>query len=460
MSVSEMLQMPGQLSSTVRKVIQIRRAGYLEFFVDTWHKQGDFSKITIGPITIFLAVHPDQVKHIAIDSRNKYDKRASYDMVRKLLLGNGLLTSTGEEWRRQRKLMSPFFTPRGIEQYTAVMFEEGKLFIDRWDKLARSGQTVDIIDEMMKITASIILKAMFSKSTDLATIQMKDAVETLIGTVTLRNLSPVALPLWLPTASNKRYFAARKKVDDYINTIIQERRNLPQEQWPNDLLTRLMITREEETGQLMNDRQVLDEAITIFFAGHETTARTLSFTWYALAQNPDVAAKLQAELATLPADRVPDLDDLKKLSYGLQVIKETLRLYPAAPIYSRDAVEDDTMLGQAIPVGAKVLLSPFLTHRHPDFWPDPLRFDPDRWTPEREKAQHPQAYHPFAAGQRICIGNNFSLLESHILLALLAARFAPRLVPGPEIKLEMAGTLNVPGGIAMVIERRSGKQTN
>jgi len=231
---------------------------------------------------------------------------------------------------------------------------------------------------------------------------------------------------------------------------------MPEAQWPNDLLSKLMLARDEETGEAMSDTLLRDESVTMFFAGHETTARTMTFTWYALAKHPDVARKLHDEIDAVVGDRLPTIDDLKRMPYTLQIIKETLRLYPAAPLYVRDAVQTDVIDGMRIDAGAQILLSPFLTHRHPGFWPDPERFDPERWLPEREAAMHPYAYHPFAAGQRICLGNNFSLFESHLLLVLLARRFAPTLTdPQFVTQLDMAGTLFSRNGMPMRIMPRS-----
>jgi cytochrome P450 len=215
-----------------------------------------------------------------------------------------------------------------------------------------------------------------------------------------------------------------------------------------------MLAREEETGEPMSEDLLRDEMITTFFAGHETTARTMTFTWYALATNPGVAEKLHTELDAVLGSRTPTLDDLHHLPYTLQVIKEVLRLYPPAPFYIRDAIAEDK-LGDFDTQGLPILMSPYYTHRHPDFWENPLEFNPDRWTPEQEAKMHPYAYHPFAAGQRVCIGNNFSLLESHILLALLAREYAPRLAPGFAPKFVMGGTLGTSNGFPMIIERRS-----
>jgi cytochrome P450 len=243
-------------------------------------------------------------------------------------------------------------------------------------------------------------------------------------------------------------------VHAYIHSVIDRRRALPEADWPNDLLTRLMQACDEETGEPMSEHLLRDESITTFFAGHETTARTMMFTWYALATNPHVAERLHAELDSVLADRMPTLDDLHHLPYTLQVIKEVLRLYPPAPFYIRDAIDDD-ILGGFSTQGLPILMSPYYTHRHPDFWDDPLTFNPDRWTAEEEAKMHPYAYHPFAAGQRTCIGNNFSLLESHILLALLAREYAPRFTPGFTPKFVMGGTLGTSNGFPMIIERRS-----
>jgi cytochrome P450 len=204
----------------------------------------------------------------------------------------------------------------------------------------------------------------------------------------------------------------------------------------------------------MSDALLRDESITIFFAGHETTARTLTFLFYALAQNPAVEQRMLAEIEPVLGGRTPTVEDLKRLPYTLQVIKETLRLYPAAPIYARDVVADDQMNGVRIPGGTRVIPFPYATHRHPDFWPDPERFDPERWTPQAEAARHPYAFHPFAAGKRICLGNNFSLFETHVIVAMLVPRFQLRLKPSFQPQVVMEGTIASKNGMPMFIQER------
>jgi len=433
---------------------EMQRKGLLDFFLDTWRQYGDLARIQIRSEVMFLVTHPDDVRAVNVTQRKNYEKLDSYDAVRELLLGDGLITSTGNLWRRQRRLMAPFFTPRAVTDYFPVVLADGQTLIERWQRLAQSDEPVEIIDEMMLATASIILRSMFSMTSDEQMLQIKDAVETMIQFVATREMIPFSTPLWLPTPANNRYRKARESVHSYIDGLIAQRRAMPKDEWPDDLLSKLMLARDEETGQAMSDDLLRDEAITIFFAGHETTARTLTFLWYALSQNPEIEQRLHEEIDAAIGRRTPTLSDLKQLEYTLRVIKETLRLYPPAPIYVRDAVTDDEIGDRPIPAGARMMLFPYATHRHPDFWDEPERFDPDRWLPEREADRHPYAYHPFAAGQRICIGNNFSLFESQVLVAMLAARFAPRLAPGHRPQIGMAGTLVSENGLPMTIVGR------
>ncbi len=429
----------------------LTRLGFLDYVGELWRRHGDVFQINIFSRRMVVAMHPDAVRHVNVTNRQNYDKLQSYDVVRRFMIGQGLLASTGDLWRRQRKLMAPFYTPKGVQAYADIMLKDGQRVLERWSGM--NGRTVEIGEEMTFVTGAIILRAMFSMETDEAIIRMKKAVETMIGYAG-SNQTGIVIPLWLPTRQNREYSKARQMVHAYIDQVIGQRRGLPETEWPDDLLTRLMQARDEDTGEPMSESLLRDESITTFFAGHETTARTLTFTWYALACNPGAASKLHAELDAELGDRTPTLEDLHRLPYTLQVIKEVLRLYPPAPFYIRDAIADDT-LGGYDTHGLPVLMSPYYTHRHPDFWEDPLEFNPDRWTPENEAKLYPYAYHPFAAGQRVCIGNNFSLLESHILLALLARSYAPRLAPGFTPRFVMGGTLGTSNGFPMVIERRA-----
>jgi cytochrome P450 len=439
--------------SPLTNALHLRQHGFLRFMTDVWQAQGDLATINFGPIKAVLAVHPDAVKYVTVDHHTNFVKGKSYNIPRKLF-GNAVLTSVGDDWRRQRKLMAPFFTPRGIQQYGDRILAATQAFARQWDVKAQAGTPVEMTAEMMELSATIILQTIFSVDDDTAIGPLKVAVDTLIGTIAKLYVAFIQLPWWIPTPTHRHYHAARHQVDQFINGIITQRRAMPQSEWPNDLLAHLMAAPDEETGRYFSDQELLDECITLFFAGYETTARTLAYTWWMLSQHPDVEARFHDELVSVVGNRAPTLEDLKHLPYTFQVLRETLRLYPPAPQYGRDVVQEDAIGGHPIPAGAVMMLLPYLTHRHPDFWPEPERFDPDRWLPEIEQARHPYAYHPFAAGQRICIGNHFSLFESHIVLSILGQQFAPRLLEGHHPEIEMAGTLIAKNGILMTLGRR------
>ncbi|PJF39325.1 MAG: cytochrome P450, partial [Phototrophicales bacterium] len=402
-------KVPGRFSPFIVDIaLEMYQKGLLDFFMDVWRTYGDFARLQMGPITMFVVAHPDHVRHIMVTNAQNYVKGPSYDTIRKLLLGNGLLTSTGETWRKQRKLMAPFFSPIGIAAFDHIIISTAEMMIQRWREHAAKAQPVEMLDEMMFATATIILKALFSTESDETIAELRSTIEKMVAFTVNRTFNPVSLPVWMPLKSHQEYRQARQKVLAYIDQLIEQRRRIPPEQWPDDLLSRLMNSRDEESGEPISDEQLKDEAVTLFVAGHETTAQTLMFTWYLLSQHPDVANKIKFEADAALGNGRPTLDDFKNMPYTLYVIKEALRLYPASPIYARDTVADDAIDGIKIPAGSRITLVPYATHRHPDFWELPECFIPSRWEPQYEQKRHRYAYHPFSTGQRICIGNNLS----------------------------------------------------
>lgn len=447
--------LPGPKSFLGLKTLrEMSQDGMLRFMESCWREYGDLFELQVGPKKLVVVIHPDHVRHITIENAQNYDKLESYDPVRKYIIGDGLVTSTGDLWKRQRRLMSPFYTPRGVQDFVDIFLRDTVTMTHRWDDLASKGAPVEMFDEMALITASIVLKAIFSTESDEDILGIKECVETMINFAGSRMTNPFQFPDWVPTAANVQYWKAREKVHTYINGVLDARLAMNEAEYPNDLLTKLIRTQDPDTGERMPHDLLRDEALTNFFAGYETSARSMSHAWYALAKNPAVKARLHEELDRELGDALPTLDTLKRLSYTLAVIKETLRLYPPAPMYAKDVVADDVMDGYRIEKGSTVLLFPFFTHRHPDFWDDPLRFEPDRHTPEAEKARHGQAYHPFSSGQRICLGSHFSLLETHIMLAVLAQRFDPAFQPGYEADFSIESLLVISNGLPMVLNKR------
>lgn len=430
----------------------VRRDGFLDAVDDLWHEHGDAFTVRIGSRRLMFLVHPDAVAHVAVTGREHYDKGRSYDRIRTYLLGEGIVGSTGDEWRRQRRLMAPFFTPKAVQVHTELIAGHALALADRWERLARAGEPVDVSDEMSDVTAAIILSAMFTTTSIGALDDIRDAVEVMVeyGTKTVG----LQLPPAVPTPRNRRYLAARRFTRDAIDGVIARRASTPDSQWPDDLLSHMMSARDAETGEPMTRSLLRDEAITVFFAGHETTARTLAFVWLALAQHPDVADRLHRELDTQLGDRTPTVEDLRRLPYTAAVVDEALRLYPATAFYARDAVTDDEAAGIPVPAGTSVLLAPYFTHRHPDFWDRPERFEPERWLRPDSGTAHGHRFHPFATGPRVCIGNSFSLLESQILVAMLARRFVATLPEGFTPHWVMRGTLAFDTGLPMRITAR------
>ncbi|WP_327144222.1 cytochrome P450 [Nocardia sp. NBC_01327] len=437
----------------VATAVNTKRNGLLHVVEQLWREHGDISELQVGSRRIVVLAHPDHVRMVTLEQMDKYTKGASYDPVRKYWMGDGVATSVGAQWKSQRQVLAPFFTPKSVREYVPLFFDDVRWFSARWTPDSMGSEPVDMVPEMATLTASILLKTLFSTAGRDVIAQLKGAVETMIRYTSGRNTDRFKAPEWFPTAGRRDYDEARKRVDDFILGVIAERRRMPVEERPADLLTK-MIVNEDKLGPADQVDQLLrDQCVTMFIAGYETTARTLAFVWYLLANNPEVAVKLRAEVDALPEDFT--VEDLDRAPYSLGVIKESLRLHPPAPIYLRDVVEPVRIGPHVAPAGSIVVLAPYLTHRHPEFWTDPDKFDPERWAGGAERGMHPFAFHPFSAGPRVCIGRSFAYLESQILLVTLARLFAPERVPGYAPKWRMRGVLGPEGGMPMIIRRRA-----
>ena len=438
----------------LKNIRDMGQKGMLEFIEENWRKHGDIFEVVVGPQKLVIVIHPDHVRHVTLTNASNYEKLKSYEPVRKYIIGDGIVTSTGDLWKRQRRLMAPFFTPKAVQEYGDIFLSDTMAMTERWEQLAAAGTQVEMFDEMALITASIVLKAIFSTESTEDILEIKECVETMIGFAGSKGMNPLQVPDWIPTPENVNFRWARDRVTRYIDDVVDSRLEMDEADYPNDMLSKLITAQDPETGERMSRDLLRDESLTLFFAGYETSARSMSYAWYALAINPDVKARLHEELDRELGDGLPTLETLKKLPYTLRVIKETLRLYPPAPMYAKDVVDDDVIDGHCVDKGSVVLLFPYFTHRHPDFWEEPLRFEPNRHAPEAEKERHPQAYHPFASGQRVCLGNHFSLLETHIMLALLARRFDPQLPPGYEAEFVGNALLEISNGLPMILYKR------
>ncbi len=402
----------------------------------------------------FFINEPGAIKHILLDNAANYHKT---EITRRLLepgLGRGLLTSEDETWRHHRRIMAPAFDHRSIVAYSPIMTEEALRLLADWDALP-AGSEVDVAAAMMHATLHIISRTMFSSDSD----EIVGIVESGVGRYQAEVRPVLAdlleLPEWLSRLSGaRRAKGIFSEFDRAIDRLLASRGRAGAAQ-PKDLLARLIAARDEETGGGMTAQEVRDQVVTIFMAGHETTAVALTWTWYLLSQHPAAEARLQAELQAVLGGRPPKHEDLAKLPYTRMVIEEAMRLYPPAHTLSRTAMGADEVLDKHIPKGATILIVPWLLHRNPKLWEHPERFDPERFTPERTTRRHRFAYIPFGAGPRICIGAAFAMAEAMLILAALAQRYRLRLVPGFPVDPQGLITLRPRYGMRMTLERRS-----
>lgn len=441
---------PGPRGNWLLGVVPSIRRDSIGFLMETFHRYGDVSAYRIATIRSHLIAHPDGVRHVLQENVKNYTKdHISYDMVR-WTVGNGLLTSQGSFWLRQRRLAQPAFHRQRIAAMGDLMVRAAAEAAERLGELASGGRTVDIGEPLMQLTLRIAGETLFGAQVGTQADAVSQAFNELSAQLVARFRSFNILPPKLPTAADRRFRAAQRTLDQVVYGIIAERRR--READTGDLLSMLMLTVDEETGERMDDAQLRDEVLTMLIAGHETTATALTWTFGLLAQHPEAEAKLRAELDAALGGRLPSVADLPSLPYTRMVIDEAMRLYPPVYILSRKVIADDTIGGRRIPAGSSVDISPYVTHRHPAFWDDPERFDPERFTPERVAARPRYAYFPFSGGPRQCIGNSFALMEAPLLLATIAQRLRMRLAHGAMPGLDPLATLRPKGGMAMVIE--------
>lgn len=409
---------------------------------------GDVARIVVLGREFFLVTHPDDidavlVKHARIMLRDEYAE------VLERALGKGLLTSDGDLWKQQRKLMAQAFVPRRIQSYGAAMARVTEAGLGRW----RDGAEVNLHHEMSRLTMEVVADVLFGSELAPGDVALVGASMEAINEFFANSPEAlVKLAPWVPTPRNRRVARAVAHLDSLVYRIIAARRAAP----PRDDLLGTLLAAQDEAGARMSDRQLRDEAMTLFLAGHETTALALAHTLYLLATHPDVERRLHAELASVLGGRLPTADDARALPYTERVLKESMRLYPPAWTTGREAGEDVDVGGYRIPKGAQILVSQWVVHRDARWFPEPERFDPERWLPERAKAIPRYAYFPFGGGPRVCIGNHFAMLEATLMLALIASRWRVELLPGQRLAFRPAVTLRQagPGLRARLVERR------
>jgi cytochrome P450 len=409
---------------------------------------GDVVRFTMGGRPVYLLVHPEPIKEMLVTRQHDFVKGRGLEWAKRYL-GEGLLTSEGELHTRQRRLSQPAFHHKRLPAYARVMTEHALRRRERW----QDGETLDLHAEMMALTLGIAGKTLFDADVLGEAAEIGASLATIIALFPRFSLPFASLLEKLPLKSNREFARARERLDATVYRIIADRRRDGRDH--GDLLSMLMAARDEQDGAGMSDRQLRDEAITLFLAGHETTANMLAWTFHCLAQNEPAERRLHQELDRTLAGRAPGIDDLPALAFAERVLAETMRLFPPAWILGRRALREVELGGYTIPKDAYVLASPYATQRDPRFFPDPLRFDPDRFTPEAKAARHKFAYFPFGGGARQCIGEGFAWMEGTLLLAVLAQRFRVRPAPDARVVPQPLITLRPRYGMKMRVEARA-----
>ncbi|HEY0097642.1 MAG TPA: cytochrome P450 [Pyrinomonadaceae bacterium] len=441
---------PKRTGSPLFDLLAFRRDP-LKFLTRLAREHGDIVPFRMGPQRVLLLNHPDLVRDALVTRADHFHKGRALQRAKRLL-GEGLLTSEGEHHRRQRRLAQPAFHRKRVDSYGAVMVDYAARDSDaRW----HDGATLDLSHEMMRLTLAIVGKTLFDADVESDTDEIGSALTELLELFQMLLLPYSEYLERLPLPANRRFTRARDKLDAVIYRIIDERRAGGADR--GDLLSMLLLAQDEEgAGGGMTDRQLRDEALTIFLAGHETTANALAWTWYLLSQNPEVEERLHAELdAVLDGGRLPTVEDLPQLRYTEMVLAESMRLYPPAWVVGRLAVKEYAIDDYLAAEGTLVLISQYVLHRDPRFFPDPLRFDPERWTTEAKEARPPYAYFPFGGGARRCIGEGFAWMEGTLIIATIARRWRMRLVPGHAVVPHPRMTLRAKHGIRMRMEDRA-----
>ena len=401
----------------------------------------------------FIVNEPNAIRHVLLDNAENYTKS---ELTRRLLepgLGRGLLTSEGETWRRHRRVMAPAFDHRSVVGYAPIMTDVTEGLLAEWEALPDETE-IDVAAAMMHTTLHIISRAMFSSDSDEIVDAVEHGVATYQAAVRPSLLDLLRFPAWIAKPFQfRRAIGAFDEFDRSVDRLLDARGREPNSE-PKDLLARLIAARDADTCAGMTAQEVRDQVVTIFMAGHETTAQALAWTWYLLSLHPTAEAKLHGELGEVLGGRVPRYEDLANLHYTRMVIEESMRLYPPAHTMAREPARDDHLLGRRIPAGALVLIVPWLLHRKRALWEDPHRFNPERFLPDRVLTRPRFAYIPFGAGQRICIGAAFAMTEAMLIVATIARRYRLRLNLSHPIEPQGLITLRPRYGLRMFLERR------
>lgn len=439
---------PGPQGHPLFGNIQAMAANPAEFLLRTTNDFPDIAHFRLLHIHYYLVSKPEYIQDVLVGQHDKFRKSRRDIAILSKFLGKGILVTDGAYHKRQRKMVQPAFHTSRIQAYASTMVDYTNRLLDAWE----DGSVQPINEAMQQVTMEIVAKSLFDADVAGQAAVVGHAVESLQQIAGMDFRVQNVIPDWLPLDRNRQRRAASDTLDRVIREVINERRKTNEDK--GDLLS-MLLSSEDEQGVRMTDQEVRDEAVTLFAAGHETTSNALTWTWYLLSQNPDVAARLHEEVDMALGDRNATLADLPNLKYTAMIIKESLRLYPPAWVLNaRDAAADVLIDGYVIPEGSSVFVSPYAVQRSPHYFDDPLMFNPERFSPENEKLIPRYAYFPFGGGPRVCIGNSFAMMEAQLILATIAQRFSLSLMPDQAVEIDPLVTMGPKHGLRMRVKVR------
>ncbi len=414
-------------------------------------EMGDIYSFYVGRFPVIYLSNPKYIRHVLQENYKNYKKNIFYDELR-IILGQGLVTSEGEFWRKQRKMIQPTFHHSQIEKFITLMTNATDKMIVQWENSAKAQRQINIDEDMKTLTMEIVAQCLFSHDTDVFAQNATQSTNIVLDWAKHRLESLIKLPHWIPTKDNREFKQAYTELNEIIMGLIQERRAMKER--PNDLLTTLIELTDEQSKTGMTDNQLFDEILTLFMAGHETTAHTLVWTWTLLSKHPHIRNKLNEEVDEVLKKSSLSFDTINALSYTKMVLQESMRIIPAVWGIGREAINDDEIDGYPIPKGATVGVSIYQMHHHPAFWENPEGFIPERFLPENLSNVNKWVYMPFGGGPRMCIGNAFAMMEAQIILSMLSNRFTLDLDPGIPIEFDPGITLRPKHELFMDIKAR------
>ncbi|HYF75952.1 MAG TPA: cytochrome P450 [Symbiobacteriaceae bacterium] len=439
---------PGPNTRGLMGDLKAYRTDPYTLFTSVWREYGDFVRLRFGPIQCFLPGHPDYLKHILLDNYQNYDRGQLFKKFERYT-GPGLLTGYGDTWLKTRRLAQPAFRPDILDQYAAVMADGAQKLVERWRPAAEKGGIIEASDEMVYYILGTLGRTLFSIDlSEHAADIIPAAHYAVITQVTKTGTIEELLPEWMPTPHYRRVKAIRALFDAIVVRIVDLHRKGMQ---TSDYVS--LLLKEEANGNLTAG-QVHAETLTALIAGHDTTAAALTWLLYVLAMHPEVQAQVRAEADQVLGGRAPTVADLPQFVYTKKTIMETLRLYPPAWLFPREPAEDDEIGGYHVPKRSLMMLTPYLVHRHPEFWENPEVFDPHRFGPEFEKGRHKYSYMPFGGGAHQCIGMHYAMQQLIFTAALITRAYRVELAPGGPVLPETALTMHPRGGLRIRITVR------